>query len=164
MPAEIAGVRCQALAVPLSIRIAAFHAQAQCTEYGFRGLQLVGELFDFEQRLYPGKQLLGENWLVEEIVGASLDSTQPVLAVAQTGNQHKRNQSGSRVVLELTTEFVARLAGHDDVGKNQIRKFAANFSLGVGRVWSADYFVAAGAQKLPHKKHGIGVVVYHQDT
>ena len=60
MASQIAGILRQAFAMTFGIRIAAFDAQAQSAKHRFRRLQFIGKLFQFEQRLYAGKQFLRE--------------------------------------------------------------------------------------------------------
>src|SRR5450631_2917351 len=81
------------------IGIAAFDDQAQGAENGVGGLQLVGEFLQTEQRFHAGDQFLSENRLVEEIVGASLDAVHFVAAIAESGDEHERNQARGRVFL-----------------------------------------------------------------
>ena len=78
MPSQVAGILRQAFAVAFGIGIAALHAQAQRAQHRLRCFQFVGELLELEQRLDPGKQFLGENRLVQKVVGARLDSPQLV--------------------------------------------------------------------------------------
>ncbi len=97
-------------------------------EHGIGGLQFVGEFLEAQQRFHAGDEFFGENGLVEEIVGAGFDAAHSVAAVAESGDQDEGNQSGRGIFLQAAAEFVAGLAGHHDVGEDEVGSLAATSS------------------------------------
>src|SRR5581483_7056111 len=105
----------------LRIGIASFYAESQGAQNGYGRFELVGELFELEQRFHAGKEFFGKDRFIQEIVSASFNAAEFVLAVTQAGDEHHGNQAGGRIVLDLAADLIPRLSGHNDIEQNQVR-------------------------------------------
>ena len=129
MAAEIGGVHREALAMAFGIGVASFDDQTQGAENGIGGFQFVGEFFQAEQRFHAGDEFFGEHRLIQEVVGAGFDAAHFVAAVAESGDQDKRNQPRGRIVFQGAAEIVSGLAGHHHVGEDQVGKLGGGLPL-----------------------------------
>src|SRR4030095_10691974 len=118
MAAQSSGPQREPLAVSFRVGIPGLNTQAQSAQNRLCRFKLVGELLQLEKRLDAREQLGGKDWLIQEIVGPSLDPFDLILAIAETGNEEERDEPGGWILLHLMAEFVARAAGHDHIGKN----------------------------------------------
>jgi hypothetical protein len=162
--AEIGGVDREAFAVAFGVGVAAFDDQAEGAEDGVGGFQFVGEFFQAEQRLHAGDEFFGQDGFVEEVVGAGFDAAHFVGAVAESGDEDEGNQARGRVIFQAAAEIVTGLAGHHDVGEDEVGELAANFGFGLFGVGGGDDVVSAHGQQLAHEASDAGLVVDDQNA
>src|SRR5687768_374896 len=74
-----------------------------------------------DQRLKTLQDFLAIEWLDQVVVGADLQSRQPVLHVALAGNQDHADIAGALDGFERLADFPATLLGHQDVQENDLR-------------------------------------------
>src|SRR5258705_289158 len=146
------------------IGITALDAETERAQDTLSSLQFIGELFQFQQRLHPGKEFLGKNRFVQKIVGAGLNSAHTVFTLTQTSDEDKRNEASGRIFLELTAKLVPGFARHDDIGKYQVGRPPEHLYLSLRSIGDSYHVIAAGRKQVLHESHGTGIVVHHQNA
>src|SRR5581483_8413297 len=122
----------------LRIRISCLNAEPQSAEDSFRVFQFIRELLQTQKRYHTRKQFLREDRFVQEFIRARFDAADFVFSVGQARNDDNRDEPRFRIFLELSTELVAALAGHDDVEQHEIRWIIRDQPLSLIRVVSND--------------------------
>jgi len=79
-----------------------------------------------QQGPHAGHQLLPVEGLAQEVVGARLDSPDPLVGGLQRGDHHDGNQDRPRVRLEPSADLVPVERRHDDVQENQVGRVGLN--------------------------------------
>jgi len=97
-------------------------------------------------------------------VRTRLDAFHLVLAITEAGDQQEWDQTGGRIFLQLVAQFVAGAAGHDDIGKDQVRRMTMDFHLGKRGIWDGNDLVAAADEQLPHQIDHVGIVIHDQNS
>src|SRR5262245_33786405 len=110
MAAQGRGSLRKPLAVPFRVGIPSLDTQAQGTQNRLSSFEFICELLQPEERFDPSKQLGGKDRFIQEVVGPGFNTSDLVLAVAQTGNKQERDQAGGWIFLHLMAEFVPRAA------------------------------------------------------
>src|SRR5579872_7027116 len=115
MASQIAGVFREALAMSFGIRISALNAEPESAKNAFSGFQFVGKFFELKKRFNSGKQFLGEYRLAQKIIRAGFDTTDPVFALCQTSDKHKRNEPSCWIFFQFAAQLVTGFSRHNHV-------------------------------------------------
>ena len=75
----------------LGIRIFCFHGRRHREEDILGSFELIGELFQPDQRPHPRQQLGLVKGLAEKVIGASFNPSNPVVHSSERGEQNDRD-------------------------------------------------------------------------
>jgi len=122
----------------------------------------VFEAGEAESIFHGDEKLVGGERLFEKIESAEFGGFDGHFDIGLAGDEN--DGSFDAGVFEVFEELDAALAGHYDVGKNQVEGFGAEKFEGAGRVVADSSFMASEAESAGKRGQGVGVVVDEEEV
>ena len=96
-------------------------AESKKRQYVINTVRQVFELFGFEHRLDARDELGSVKWLIDKIIGASLDRLDLIGGLGITGKHNHGNKPFFRISLHLAADLVAGSTRHIIIKDHQVR-------------------------------------------
>jgi hypothetical protein len=101
--------------------------------------------------------------LLKEIIGPSLDASDPFHIWVRRGEYNHRQEHGCGILSDLPTHFMARHVRHHDIEQHQVRSLPFDLFQGLRAGTSGVDRVTRGFQEISQEFHDVGRIIYNEN-